>query len=162
MHNGSLFIDWLNRILLCILQGQQHWGVQFGNVFLSWHGDPWQNHFSWSKTRRRQHSCDWRQQRGVYWVRAFPSHSDRQCIMRPLCRMTNADALLCALCRLMAEWRFSRGVEGQTKAFLDGFNEVVPLQWLQYFDEKELEVSLETEVFLFVCTLTGLSQGNLL
>lgn len=42
---------------------------------------------------------------------------------------------------LMAEWRFSRGVEGQTKAFLDGFNEVVPLQWLQYFDEKELEVS---------------------
>lgn len=44
-------------------------------------------------------------------------------------------------CSLMAEWRFSRGVEGQTKAFLDGFNEVVPLQWLQYFDEKELEVS---------------------
>uniref|UniRef100_A0A3P9KCB0 HECT-type E3 ubiquitin transferase n=1 Tax=Oryzias latipes TaxID=8090 RepID=A0A3P9KCB0_ORYLA len=42
----------------------------------------------------------------------------------------------------MAEWRFSRGVEGQTKAFLDGFNEVVPLQWLQYFDEKELEVML--------------------
>uniref|UniRef100_A0A673N066 E3 ubiquitin-protein ligase n=1 Tax=Sinocyclocheilus rhinocerous TaxID=307959 RepID=A0A673N066_9TELE len=43
---------------------------------------------------------------------------------------------------LMAEWRFSRGVESQTKAFLDGFNEVVPLQWLQYFDEKELEVML--------------------
>lgn len=41
----------------------------------------------------------------------------------------------------MAEWRFTRGVEAQTKAFLDGFNEVVPLQWLQYFDEKELEVS---------------------
>uniref|UniRef100_A0A8C5QK82 E3 ubiquitin-protein ligase n=1 Tax=Leptobrachium leishanense TaxID=445787 RepID=A0A8C5QK82_9ANUR len=43
---------------------------------------------------------------------------------------------------LMAEWRFSRGVEDQTKAFLDGFNAVVPLQWLQYFDEKELEVML--------------------
>ncbi|MGH0157489.1 UNVERIFIED_CONTAM: hypothetical protein FKN15_043903 [Acipenser sinensis] len=43
---------------------------------------------------------------------------------------------------LMAEWRFSRGVGEQTKAFLDGFNEVVPLQWLQYFDEKELEVML--------------------
>ncbi|XP_072426405.1 NEDD4-like E3 ubiquitin-protein ligase WWP1 isoform X2 [Chiloscyllium punctatum] len=43
---------------------------------------------------------------------------------------------------LMAEWRFSRGVEDQTRAFLDGFNEVVPLQWLQYFDEKELEVML--------------------
>ena len=42
----------------------------------------------------------------------------------------------------MTEWRFSRGVQEQTKAFLDGFNEVVPLQWLQYFDEKELEVRL--------------------
>ena len=44
--------------------------------------------------------------------------------------------------RLMIEWRFSRGVEKQTKAFLDGFNEVVPLQWLQYFDERELEVGV--------------------
>lgn len=43
---------------------------------------------------------------------------------------------------LMTEWRFSRGVQEQTQAFLDGFNEVVPLQWLQYFDEKELEVRL--------------------
>ena len=42
--------------------------------------------------------------------------------------------------RLMIDWRFSRGVKDQTKAFLDGFNEVVPLQWLQYFDERELEV----------------------
>lgn len=58
--------------------------------------------------------------------------------------------------RLMAEWRFSRGVEGQTKAFLDGFNEVVPLQWLQYFDEKELEVKPVVSVafprsFVVVC-----------
>ncbi len=41
----------------------------------------------------------------------------------------------------MTEWRFKRGVEEQSKAFLDGFNEVVPLQWLQYFDERELEVT---------------------
>ena len=40
----------------------------------------------------------------------------------------------------MTNWRFTRGVEEQTKAFLDGFSEVVPLQWLQYFDERELEV----------------------
>jgi len=44
--------------------------------------------------------------------------------------------------RLMTEWRFSRGVEEQNKAFLDGFNEVVPLEWLQYFDERELELML--------------------
>ena len=40
----------------------------------------------------------------------------------------------------MTQWRFNRGIEEQTKAFLDGFNEVVPLYWLQYFDEKEMEV----------------------
>uniref|UniRef100_A0A2R8ZME1 HECT-type E3 ubiquitin transferase n=1 Tax=Pan paniscus TaxID=9597 RepID=A0A2R8ZME1_PANPA len=43
---------------------------------------------------------------------------------------------------LMTEWHFSRGVQEQTKAFLDGFNGVVPHQWLQYFNEKELEVTL--------------------
>ena len=50
--------------------------------------------------------------------------------------------LIFLICRLMIDWRFSRGVKDQTKAFLDGFNEVVPLQWLQYFDERELEVRL--------------------
>ncbi|XP_071958251.1 E3 ubiquitin-protein ligase Su(dx)-like [Antedon mediterranea] len=43
---------------------------------------------------------------------------------------------------LMTQWRFSRGIEEQMKAFLEGFNEVVPLQWLQYFDERELELML--------------------
>ena len=48
----------------------------------------------------------------------------------------------CAWCfRLMTQWRFTRGIEDQAKAFLDGMNEVVPLQWLQYFDERELEVN---------------------
>ena len=37
---------------------------------------------------------------------------------------------------------WTRGIEEQTKAFLDGFNEVVPLEWLQYFDERELELML--------------------
>ena len=40
------------------------------------------------------------------------------------------------------QWRFTRGVEQQTKAFMDGFNEVVPLEWIQIFDEKELEVCI--------------------
>jgi len=43
---------------------------------------------------------------------------------------------------LMTQWLFTRGIEEQTKSFLDGFNEVVPLQWLQYFDERELELML--------------------
>ncbi|XP_027196654.2 WW domain containing E3 ubiquitin protein ligase suppressor of deltex [Dermatophagoides pteronyssinus] len=44
--------------------------------------------------------------------------------------------------RLMTDWRFSRGQEEQTKAFLNGFNEVLPLEWLHYFDERELELLL--------------------
>lgn len=64
--------------------------------------------------------------------------------------------------KLMTEWRVSRGQEEQTHAFLEGFNEVLPLevssstccpntntvllllpqQWLHYFDEKELELML--------------------
>lgn len=36
----------------------------------------------------------------------------------------------------------SRGIEQQTKTFLEGFNEVVPLEWLKYFDERELELML--------------------
>lgn len=47
-------------------------------------------------------------------------------------------------CRLLTDWRFTRGVEEQTKAFLDGFNEVAPLEWLRYFDEKELEVGAKS------------------
>uniref|UniRef100_A0A7N6B306 E3 ubiquitin-protein ligase n=1 Tax=Anabas testudineus TaxID=64144 RepID=A0A7N6B306_ANATE len=43
---------------------------------------------------------------------------------------------------LVAEWRLSRGVEEQTQAFFEGFNEVLPQQYLQYFDAKELEVML--------------------
>ena len=37
---------------------------------------------------------------------------------------------------------FCRGIEEQTKTFLEGFNEVVPLEWLKYFDERELELML--------------------
>ena len=44
--------------------------------------------------------------------------------------------------KLMTEWRFTRGQEEQTKAFLDGFEDVMPLQWLRYFDERELELLL--------------------
>ncbi|XP_055341668.1 E3 ubiquitin-protein ligase Su(dx)-like [Paramacrobiotus metropolitanus] len=43
---------------------------------------------------------------------------------------------------LVTQWYFSRGVEEQWKAFMEGFNDVIPQQWLQYFDEKELELML--------------------
>jgi atrophin-1 interacting protein 5 (WW domain-containing E3 ubiquitin protein ligase 1) len=42
----------------------------------------------------------------------------------------------------MIEWRFSRGVKEQTEKFLEGFSEVIPVEWLQYFDERELEMIL--------------------
>jgi len=40
----------------------------------------------------------------------------------------------------MTQWFFNRGVVEQTKAFMAGFEEVMPLNWLQYFDEREFEV----------------------
>ncbi|KAK2722126.1 E3 ubiquitin-protein ligase Su(dx)-like [Artemia franciscana] len=43
---------------------------------------------------------------------------------------------------LLTEWRMTRGIEDQTRALLDGFSEVVPLEWLKYFDERELELML--------------------
>lgn len=50
--------------------------------------------------------------------------------------------IVSSIFRLMTEWRMTRGIEEQTKAFLEGFNEVVPLEWLKYFDERELELML--------------------
>lgn len=52
--------------------------------------------------------------------------------------------------RLVAEWRLSRGVEEQTQAFFEGFNEVLPQQYLQYFDAKELEVLFPFSCYMLV------------
>lgn len=43
---------------------------------------------------------------------------------------------------LLVEWRFNRGIEQQTRAFFNGFTSVFPIEWLQYFDERELELLL--------------------
>ncbi|KRZ87044.1 NEDD4-like E3 ubiquitin-protein ligase WWP2 [Trichinella sp. T8] len=43
---------------------------------------------------------------------------------------------------LTVEWRFNRGIQEQTKAFFDGFNEIFPIEWLKIFDERELELLL--------------------
>ncbi len=47
------------------------------------------------------------------------------------------------------EWRFNRGVEEQTTAFFNGFNSVLPIEWLKYFDERELEVSVLFHTFFY-------------
>eukprot|EP00124_Ichthyophonus_hoferi_P000436 Ihof_evm7s16 gene=Ihof_evmTU7s16 len=41
---------------------------------------------------------------------------------------------------LITQWRFSRGIEEQMKAFIQGFDAIVPVQLLSVFDEKELEI----------------------
>ena len=51
----------------------------------------------------------------------------------------------------MTEWRLNRGIEEQTKAFLEGFNNVVPLYWLAYFDERELEVRCKIVHNMAIC-----------
>ncbi|KAI5752762.1 hypothetical protein M8J77_020098 [Diaphorina citri] len=42
--------------------------------------------------------------------------------------------------RLVIEWRFVSRVEEQMKAFLEGFNALVPLNLIKIFDEHELEL----------------------
>lgn len=43
---------------------------------------------------------------------------------------------------MVSLYAYFSGIEQQTKTFLEGFNEVVPLEWLKYFDERELELIL--------------------
>lgn len=57
--------------------------------------------------------------------------------------------------RLLTEWRFKRGVVDQTEAFLKGFNEVLPMVWLQGFDERELEVFYTHTENCFVHCVVG-------
>ncbi|KRX14511.1 NEDD4-like E3 ubiquitin-protein ligase WWP2 [Trichinella nelsoni] len=54
----------------------------------------------------------------------------------------NKEEYLKCDCDLTVEWRFNRGVQEQTKAFFDGFNEIFPMEWLKIFDERELELLL--------------------
>lgn len=48
----------------------------------------------------------------------------------------------------VVEWRASRDVELQFAALIDGFREVVPLEWLRAFDERELEVCVSYPIFV--------------
>jgi len=41
---------------------------------------------------------------------------------------------------LMTDWIFTRGVKKQMEAFLESFREIIPLEWIVTFDERELEV----------------------
>jgi hypothetical protein len=40
----------------------------------------------------------------------------------------------------MIQFKFTKGYEDQTESFLSGFNEVVSLELLKYFYEREIEV----------------------
>jgi E3 ubiquitin-protein ligase NEDD4 len=42
--------------------------------------------------------------------------------------------------KLVIEWRFVSRIQKQMNAFLEGFNEVIPLSLLKIFDENELEL----------------------
>ena len=41
---------------------------------------------------------------------------------------------------LITEWRISRRVEEQFKAFKEGFNQLIPQDLINVFDERELEL----------------------
>lgn len=57
--------------------------------------------------------------------------------------MTNAIMLLrpsLTSCRLITEWRIQKRVEEQFNAFVTGFNELIPPDLVNVFDERELEL----------------------
>ena len=43
-------------------------------------------------------------------------------------------------CRLITEWRIQKRVEEQFNAFVTGFNELIPPDLVNVFDERELEL----------------------
>ena len=44
-------------------------------------------------------------------------------------------------CSAITEYRISKRVEEQFQAFMSGFNELIPQELINVFDERELEVS---------------------
>lgn len=44
------------------------------------------------------------------------------------------------LLSLITEWRVSKRVQEQFKAFLEGFNQLIPQELINVFDERELEL----------------------
>ena len=47
---------------------------------------------------------------------------------------------MCLLYSLVTEWRISKRVEEQFKAFKEGFNQLIPQDLVNVFDERELEL----------------------
>jgi len=44
--------------------------------------------------------------------------------------------------KLMVNWRFEKGVNEQMDSIIEGVKDIVPIEWLQVFDEHDLEVAL--------------------
>lgn len=44
------------------------------------------------------------------------------------------------MCRLVTEWKIQKRVEQQFNAFISGFNELIPQDLVNVFDERELEL----------------------
>ena len=41
---------------------------------------------------------------------------------------------------MVADFRLNKRIKTQTDAFIKGFHEVIPLQWLQIFNEREMQM----------------------
>lgn len=130
----------LTHFCVCV-QREQPGGMRSGAVFRTGHGDPWEGFLSRAERWRRERARHRRKQGGVHQVkeRNGSKRSEQWEIMMWRLHSQQKFTSIPSF-SLLTNWRFTRGVKEQTRAFLDGFNEVVPLEWLRYFDEKELEV----------------------
>lgn len=56
-------------------------------------------------------------------------------------------------CSLVTEYRISKRVSEQFDAFMSGFNELIPQELINVFDERELEVSCPSRASSFTYIL---------
>ena len=65
----------------------------------------------------------------------------------------------------MTQWKFTWGVERQMNAFMKGFDNIIPMEWIQMFNERELEVipappALSPSSFSFLLLSFPLSSAS--
>ncbi len=105
-------------------QGQLSRRVWIGALLFRRFRGPWTVDSPRIEAWRWQRSCQWRKQGRISEVIHLKTNQNFLFFKKHSIHLAGV--------RLMTDWRMNRGIEEQTKAFLDGFNQVVPLVWLQF------------------------------
>lgn len=64
-------------------------------------------------------------------------------------------------CRLYSKYRIETCIEDQAKAFMTGFNEIIPSENVKFFDSRELEVGNPSADIFHSAVFEALNPGSL-